>query len=68
MHSYLRKLYPFYNIFIVTYFEYSAKRSFVLTNVIDRSEAKKKKMKQLCRIRWVERIASYKNFWELFEK
>ena len=48
------------------YFEFSAKRSFVLTNVIDSSDAKKKKLQQLCRTRWVERIASYENFWELF--
>ena len=50
------------------YFEYSAKRNIVLTNVVDRSEAKKKKLKQLCRTRWVEIIASFENFWELFEK
>ena len=42
--------------------------TFVLTNVVERSEAKKKKLKQLCRTRWVERIASYENLWELLEK
>ena len=46
---YLRKWYPFNNILNCEVFEYSAKRSFVLTNVIERSEAKRKKLKQLCR-------------------
>ena len=36
--------------------------------IIERSEAKKKKLKQLSKTRWVEGIASYENFWELFEK
>ena len=66
--SYLRKWYPFYNILDCEVFEYSAKRSFELTNVIERSEAKKERLKQLSRTRQVERILSFENFWELFEK
>ena len=48
------------------YFEFSSQRNSVLTSVIDKSDVKKKKLKQLCRTRWVERISSYENFWELF--
>ena len=48
------------------YFEFSPQRSSVLTSVIDKSDVKNKKLKQLCRTRWVERISSYENFWELF--
>ena len=40
----------------------------MLRNVIERGKGKKKKLKQLCRTTWVDRIASYENFWELFEK
>ena len=29
---------------------------------------KQKKLKQLCRTRWVERLHSYDNFWNLFEE
>ena len=56
----------FVMIYVVRYFEFSSKRSFVLTNVIDSSDVNKKKPKQLCRTRWVERIALHENFWELF--
>ena len=56
------KMVSFIIFYIVRYFEYFAKRSFVYTEVIERSEEKKKKWKQLCRTRWVERIASYENF------
>ena len=42
------------------------RESSILGTVIDKSDAKKKKLKQLCRTRWVERISSYENFWDLF--
>ena len=51
---------------MVRYFEFSSQITSVLTSVIDASNAKKKRLEQLCQTRWVERIASYENFWDLF--
>ena len=48
------------------YLEFSYQRNSVLITMIEQSDAKK--LKQLCRIRWVERMSSYNNFWELFQQ
>ena len=50
------------------YFEFSAQRTSVLNRLIDNSEPKNKKLKQLCGTRWVECITSYENIWNLFEE
>ena len=50
---------------VIRFFESSPKRTSVLTAEIERTESKEKKLKQLCRTRWVERIASYQNLWNM---
>ena len=53
---------------MVKYFENSPQRNSVLAQVTDNNDSKNKKLKQLCRTRWAERIASYDNLWNLFEE
>ena len=50
------------------YFDCSAQRTSVLSRVVSNNESKNKKLKQLCRTRWVERLVSYENIWNLFEE
>ena len=53
---------------MVKHFENSPQRNSVLAQVIDNNDSKNKKLKQLHRTQWVERIAPYDNFWNLFEE
>ena len=50
---------------MVRFFEFSSKGTSVLTEETEASDSEQKKLKQLCRTIWVERIASYQNFWNL---
>ena len=55
---------------ICVFYEYSPKRQGNLEESIDRiidKECHRKKLKQLCRTRWVERLESFWTFLELYE-
>ena len=53
---------------MVRFFEFSSKRTSVLTEETEASDSEQKKLKQLCRTRWVERIASYQIFLEFISR